>query len=176
MMYLFVLLVLRLPLTVISNTLTSFWSIALKCINGVNPRYHISSCWQMEYNQNPFDWIQWTSDKWIFPNKIHYDSLYNYILLTMLTSLDNWQKHIVLLCWKILFYSAEPTGAEWRIYALPHWVIIGLDNGMSPVQHQAIICIHAGLWTIAPLVTYFSETKINSKQFQLKKKLYPLTK
>ena len=53
-------------------------------------------------------------------------------------------------------------------HALPHW-IIGLDNGMSPVQRQAIISINAGLWTIAPLVTYFSGTKINSKQFKLKK-------
>ena len=29
--------------------------------------------------------------------------------------------------------------AEWRIYASLNWVIIGSDNGLSPVRRQAII-------------------------------------
>ena len=38
--------------------------------------------------------------------------------------------------------------AEWRIYASLNWVIIGSDNGLSPVRRQAIIWTNAGvkLW------------------------------
>ena len=38
------------------------------------------------------------------------------------------------------FYGVIVTiEAEWRIYASLNWVIIGSDNGLSPVRRQAII-------------------------------------
>ena len=48
-------------------------------------------------------------------------------------------------------------------------IIIGSDNGLSPDRHQAIIWINAGLLSIGPLRTYFSENLIKMQQFSLKK-------
>ena len=41
--------------------------------------------------------------------------------------------------------------AEWRIYASLNWVIIGSDNGLSPVRRQAIICTNVVILLIWPL-------------------------
>ena len=38
--------------------------------------------------------------------------------------------------------------------------IIGLDNGLSPVEHQAISWTNAGILLIGPLGTNFSEISI----------------
>ena len=71
------------------------------------------------------------------------------------------------LCWKV----GNP---------LTHWgrvtqicvgkiIIIGSDNGLSPDRRQAIIWTNAGLWSIEPLRTYFSENLIKIQPFSLKK-------
>ena len=46
--------------------------------------------------------------------------------------------------------------AEWRIYASVNYTIIGSDNGLLPVRHQAIIWTNAGILFIWPLETNFS--------------------
>ena len=48
-------------------------------------------------------------------------------------------------------------------------IIIGSDNGLSPDRRQAIIWTNAGLLSIGPLRTYFSENLIKIQQFSLKK-------
>ena len=53
--------------------------------------------------------------------------------------------------------DAKLIEAEWRIYASLNWVIIGSDNGLSPVRCQAIIWIIVGILLIGPLGTNFSE-------------------
>ena len=50
-----------------------------------------------------------------------------------------------------------------------HVFIIGSDNGLSPDRRQAIIWTNAGLLSIGPLRTYFSENLIKMQQFSLKK-------
>ena len=47
--------------------------------------------------------------------------------------------------------------------------IIGSDNGLSPGRRQAIIWTNAGLLSIGPLRTYFSENLIKIQQFSLEK-------
>ena len=47
--------------------------------------------------------------------------------------------------------------------------IIGSDNGLSPVQHQAIICTNAGLLSIGPLGRNFTEICIEIQTFSFKK-------
>ena len=49
-------------------------------------------------------------------------------------------------------------------------IIIGSDNGLSPDRRQAIIWTNAGLLSIEPLWTYFSENSIKIQPFSLKKK------
>ena len=39
-------------------------------------------------------------------------------------------------------------------------IVIGSDNGLSPGRHQAIICTNAGILSIGPLETNFSEILI----------------
>ena len=46
---------------------------------------------------------------------------------------------------------------------------IGSDNGLSPDRRQAIIWTNAGLLSIEPLQTYFSENWIKMQPFSLKK-------
>ena len=48
-------------------------------------------------------------------------------------------------------------------------IIIGSDNGLSPDRRQAIIWTNAGLLSIEPLWTYFSENLIKIQPFSLKK-------
>ena len=48
-------------------------------------------------------------------------------------------------------------------------IISGSDNGLSPDGRQAIISTNAGLLSIGPLRTYFSENLIKIQQFQSKK-------
>ena len=45
---------------------------------------------------------------------------------------------------------------------------IGSDNGLSPVWRQAIIWINAGLLSIGPLTTHFSEISIIIHQYSCK--------
>ena len=48
---------------------------------------------------------------------------------------------------------------------------IGSDNGLSPGRHQAIIWTNAGILSIGPSATNFSEILIESLTFSLKKML-----
>ena len=59
--------------------------------------------------------------------------------------------------------------AMWRIYALPTFAIIGSDNGLSPVQRQAIIWTNAVLWPIGPLGANFSQIEFEVQIFSFKK-------
>ena len=47
--------------------------------------------------------------------------------------------------------------------------IIGSDNGLSPGRHQAIIWTNAGILSIGPLETNFSENLIGIQTFSFKK-------
>ena len=47
--------------------------------------------------------------------------------------------------------------------------IIGSDNGLSFDRRQAIILTNAGILSIGPLRTYFSDNSIKIQQFSLKK-------
>ena len=49
-------------------------------------------------------------------------------------------------------------------------IIIGSDNGLSPVRHQAIIWTNAGILLIGPLATSSSEILIKIHIFSFKKK------
>ena len=66
-------------------------------------------------------------------------------------------------------------------FALTHWgrvmhicvfilTIIGSDNGLSPGRRQAIIRTNAGILSIGPLGTNFSEILIGMQAFSFKKK------
>ena len=65
--------------------------------------------------------------------------------------------------------SYELIEAKWRIYASLNWVIIGSDNGLSPVRCQAIIWTNAGILLIGPLGTSCCELLIGIQTFSFKK-------
>ena len=65
------------------------------------------------------------------------------------------------LCTWLLWYG-NATHFPWcHIYAFVNWVSIGSDNGLSPIERQAIIWTNAELWWIRPPETNFSEIWIN---------------
>ena len=81
-------------------------------------------------------------------------------------------------CWNVRFIPQ--TSNVSNFWALTHWgrvtpicvgeiIIIGSDNGLSPDRCQAIIWTNAGLLSIEPLQTYFSENLIKIQPFSLKK-------
>ena len=55
------------------------------------------------------------------------------------------------------------------MYASLNWVIIGSENGLSPVRRQATIWTNAGILLIGPLGTNFSEILIGIQTFSFKK-------
>ena len=59
--------------------------------------------------------------------------------------------------------------SQCRIYVSVNRVSIGSDNGFSPTWHQAIIWTNAGLLSIGPLGTNFSEILIGIQNFSYKK-------
>ena len=59
--------------------------------------------------------------------------------------------------------------AEWRIYASLKWVIIGSENGLSPLWRKAIIGTNAGILLIGLWGTNFSEFLIGTQTFSFKK-------
>ena len=65
-----------------------------------------------------------------------------------------------------------------HIYSLVNQVSIDSDDGLSPIRHQAIIWTSAGLLSIGPLGTNFSEiwTKIQNFQSQECISIYRLWK
>ena len=55
------------------------------------------------------------------------------------------------------------------IYASVNWVSICSDNGLLPIRRQVIIWTNAGLLSIGPLGTKFSEILIKIQNFSLAK-------
>ena len=51
------------------------------------------------------------------------------------------------------------------MYSSVNWVIIGSDNGLLPVQHQAIILKNADIMSVAPLETYLNEILFEIQKF-----------
>ena len=56
-----------------------------------------------------------------------------------------------------------------HIYASVNRVSIGSDNGFLPVLHQAIIWTNAGVLSIQPIGTNFSEILIKIQNFSFTK-------
>ena len=90
-----------------------------------------------------------------------------------------WNSNQNIQFWKHL----KMLSAKWRPFCLgdelTHWgpvthicigklISIGLDDGLSPDRRQAIIWTNAGLLSIGPFWTYFSENLIKIQQFSLK--------
>ena len=65
--------------------------------------------------------------------------------------------------------SFNPSRPLCCIYASMNWVNIGSDNGLSPVCRQAIIWTNAGLLSIGPMETNFSDILIAILSFSFKK-------
>ena len=55
------------------------------------------------------------------------------------------------------------------MYTSLNRVIIGSDNGLSPVRRQAIIATNAGIMLMGPLGTNFSEILIGIQTFSFNK-------
>ena len=56
---------------------------------------------------------------------------------------------------------------------MPHiYVSVGSDNGLSPVRHQAITWSNAGLLSIGPLGTNFSENRIEIQNFFIRENTF----
>ena len=55
------------------------------------------------------------------------------------------------------------------MYASLKWVIIGSDNGLSPVRHQNVIWTNAGILLTGPWGTNFSELLIGIQTLSFKK-------
>ena len=116
---------------------------------------------------------------WCRVREILWNSLYN---IQMGPSFDNCQEEI-MSC--VNNYHRCKRGLSMVQFinqscALTHWgrvphicvgklIIIGSDNGLPPDRRRAIIWTHAGLLSIEPLRTYFSENLIKIQQFSLKK-------
>ena len=58
--------------------------------------------------------------------------------------------------------------AEWRIYVSENKAIIGADNNLLPVWHQAIIWTNIGLLSTEHLGTNFYGIGIKTQQFSFK--------
>ena len=58
------------------------------------------------------------------------------------------------------------------MYVSVNRVIIGSDNGLSPIWGQDIILTNAGLLSIGPLGTNFSEILIKIQNFSFTKKYF----
>ena len=84
-----------------------------------------------------------------------------------------------------MFHSLTPVHIYWSsqprvFWHLTHWcrvthicvckiTIIGSDNGLSPGRRQAIIWTNAGIWSMGPLGTNFSEILIETHTFSFRK-------
>ena len=75
---------------------------------------------------------------------------------------------LVMVCQKnyVHYYLVE---AGWCIYTTVILVIIGSDNGLSPIRRQAIICSNAGLLSIRPWGTYSNEILFEIQRLSFKK-------
>ena len=58
--------------------------------------------------------------------------------------------------------------AKWCIYASVDWIIIGSDNGLSLIKHQAIIWTNYDILQIRPKATRFNEILFGIQKFSFK--------
>ena len=75
------------------------------------------------------------------------------------TSVSNYANAFV---WDVIIHPCHNfnVSPKCRIYASMSRVSFGYDYGLSPIRHQAIILTNAGLLSIEPLGTSFSEILI----------------
>ena len=80
----------------------------------------------------------------------------------------------IIVNWILPFWSKALVSHSCTINSSPpsaaymhQW--IGSDNGLSPIHHQSNICTNAGLLSIGPLETNFSEIWIKIKNFSFTK-------
>ena len=88
----------------------------------------------------------WIAFLQVFWRKLTYDEVWLYSTLDV-TAMTNWDqvKHIYIT----------------------NWVIIGVDNGLLPIRHQAIIWTNADLLSIGLLRTNCSEVVIAVQQLKV---------
>ena len=89
---------------------------------------------------------------------------------------------LYFILWYKMFLHITCWQDPWRfsslqfMYTLTHWgrvthicvgklTIIGSDNGLSPGRRQAIIWTNAGIWSMGPLGTNYSEILIEIHRF-----------
>ena len=92
-------------------------------------------------------------------------SVYNFFL-DLMTSI------LTVVKWNFRILSDKlqtPLSLVPHIYAQVNWASIGSANGLLPVQHQAITWTNAGLLSIWPQGTNFSEIAITIKNFSFTK-------
>ena len=88
--------------------------------------------------------------------------------------------HLFSLWYRIHLFSLWIRHVRWLSLKLTHWgrvthicvselTTIGSDNGLSPDRRQAIIWTNAGILSIGPLRTNFSEILIETQTFSSKK-------
>ena len=119
-------------------------------------------CWQQS--------IIWTSD-------VGNNPLSEPVMLATIHYLNQW-------CWQqsIIWTSDEPmmlccfynSPAPSAAYMSGNQVSIASDNGLSPIQHKAIMQTNAGLLLIEPLGMNFSEILIKIQNFSFTK-MHPKT-
>ena len=68
---------------------------------------------------------------------------------------------------KLWCIPTDSQGGRGRVSV--NWVGIASDNGLSPIQYQAIIWTNAGLLSIGPLGTNFSKILIKIQNFSFTK-------
>ena len=98
--------------------------------------------------------------------------LFKIVSLNRMVIVLNW---ISIQGLQILFARCHFFSQNRFRYASLNWVIIGSDNGLSPVRRQAIIWTNAGIMLIGPLGTNFSEILIGIQTFSFKKMLLKIS-
>ena len=76
---------------------------------------------------------------------------------------------ILALMRKVYNFANITLSVECHLYASANLAIVGSDNGLSPVWHQAIIQLNASLLLIGPLKRNFNDIQIKLQQLPYKK-------
>ena len=99
------------------------------------------------------------------PTKVNRHSEYNELchkLLSFTNMLRKSGKSInwLLKCTSFHWSSTVNITPSCRLYASVNWVSIGSGNGLSPIRCQAITWANAGVLSVGPVRTHFSEIRI----------------
>ena len=89
-----------------------------------------------------------------------------YLLWSFMHILINRLKHIDSWMQKRLNSSAETVNILSQLVSV--LVTIGTDNGLLPVQHQAITWTNADLQSVRPWRTYFNKILFETREFSFK--------